>query len=303
MNRASWISLFLLTVAALPAARAQTSPMKTSPTPAATLAPAGEQASDDAGEDDAPFHSFWENNLQLGSTNQQQGQSTGFFGYTGTLHLTEGGHFLSAGLQTNRQKVEGVGASTATLNLGGGLGLGFFSPSLTLGLGGGDKGWKQFSGNLNLGFQLWEPFALMLSSGGTLGSHTAPIMDIFPSSTNPDDLTINTNSVITSIGFIFIPWDWFSIYPSVSYQNDGSSLTYKNVNISLDQSDQIATLTLTLDLTLFKGFVLELAPQGGREYFPAGYTYSPETGGIVHNASASTQNFVGGTTSISYSFE
>ena len=71
----------------------------------------------------------------------------------------------------------------------------------------------------------------------------------------------------------------------------------------MDQAVRIATLTLGMDFTLFKGFVLDLSPQVGKEYSPAGSFYSRLAGGFVTSNSPTTKNFVGGTVAVSYSFE
>lgn len=262
------------------------------------------QTSDDSSIDDSEeklFTPYYENEFELSSANQQAGQSTNTLAYTGTFHLTEGGHFLSAGAQTSRQKIEGVASSTGTLVLGGCLGLGFFSPSLNLDLGGGQQGWHQIGGDLTLDFQLWDPLAVDLVFGGTAGYHQTPASDLM--SILPGNALVDTTTATSSLGFTFTPWDWWSISPTLEYENDGTNITYRGIIHKLANTDRVATLTLGMDFTIFKNFILGIAPQAGTIYYPAGISYSVETGGLVANTEANSQNFVGGTVSISYSFK
>ena len=256
-------------------------------------------------ENENPFKPYWENEFELSSANQQAGQSTNSLSYTGTQHFNEAGNFLSAEVELSRQKVEGVVSSTGTLMVEGGLGLGSFSPSLSLGYEGGESALRQFNGNLTLGFQLWDPLALNYTLGGNAGSHQGDISAFYPSLTG--QVRIDTAGWNTSLGPDFTPWDWWSISLTLGYEYDVTyqlqGIDHPDKKVPVNQADQIASLTLGLDFTLFKGFVLDLSPEVGREYQPSGAVYIPLAGGLVVNTSPTTQNFVGGTTSISYSFE
>ncbi|HJT23848.1 MAG TPA: hypothetical protein VJ873_04690 [bacterium] len=259
-----------------------------------------------AGDDsDTPFKPYWENEIGLSSSNQQAGQSTNTLSYTGTQHFNEGGDFLSGEVELSKQKVEGVVSNTGTLTTEGGLGMGFFSPSLSLGYEAGENALRQFEGTLTLGFQLWDPLALAYTLGGNAGSHQGDISLFYPSLSG--NAQIDTASWNTSLGPIFTPWDWWSISLMAGYEYDVTyqlqGIKHPEIKVPVNQADQIASLTLGLDFTLFKGFTLDLAPQAGREYQPAGAVYSPLAGGLVVNSSPTTQNFVGGSVSVSYSFE
>jgi hypothetical protein len=278
-----------------------------SPLKAQTPAKPALSPSTSAGEDESekPFKPYWENEFELSSSNQQAGQSTNSLSYTGTQHFDEGGNFFSLEAETLHQKVEGVGSSIGGLTFEGGLGLGFFAPSLAVGFQGGDNAWRQLNGTLTLGFQLWDPLSLDLVGGGNLGSHQGSVSQFYPSLTG--NVRIDTAGVSATFGPTFTPWDWWAISATIGYEND---VTYElqaikdlALKVPVNQADQIGTLNLALDFTLFKGFILDLAPQVGREYLPAGSVYSPKAGGLVYNSSPSAQNFVGGTVSISYSFE
>ena len=284
--------------APLPAAQTSTS----QPTPQASGNAAPSSSHNGPGDDsERPFKPYYENELELGSTNQQGGQSTGFFSYTGTFHLDEAGNFLGLGVQTSRQKLEKTAANTASLVLEGGLGLDVFNPALTLNLGGGEQDWRQSSGNLSLGFQWTQDFSTDLTLGGSAGSHSGPASELASPLTG--SALIDVTGANSSLGLTFIPWDWWSISATFEFESDGTNITYQGVKYALNQSDQISTFTLGLDFTLFKGFVLDLSPQIGQIYYPAGLSYSIEAGGLVYNATANTQNIAGLTSSISYSFQ
>ncbi len=272
--------------------------------------PSGADSADStasSGEDEEgkPFKPYWENEFGLSSTNQQAGQSTNALSYTGTQHFTEDGDFASGELQLERQKVEGAASGIGVLTFEGGLGLGFFSPALSIGGEWGQNAWHQLDGNLTLGFQLWDPLALNYTLGGNAGYHDGPVSQFYPSIN--ETARIDTASWNTTLGPSFTPWDWWSISTTVGYEYD---ITYElqgiyhpNKKVPINQAEQIDTLNLALDFTLFKGFILDLAPQVGREYLPAGAVYNPKAGGLVFNTSPTSQNFVGGTVSVSYSFE
>ena len=278
-----------------------------SSSPAGSSGKATTEAATDSDEEseDQPFKPHWENEIQLSNSNQQAGQVSGTLAYTGTWEFNEAGDFLSGEVSTIRQKLEGTGSSIGTFTASGGLGLGFFSPSLSLGVQTGDGAWKQANTNLSLGFQIWDPVSWNLSSGGNLGSHQGPVSQWYPAILS--DARIDTASWNISTGPTFVLWDWWSISLTAEYEYDVTyelqGLADATRKVPIDQADQIATLTLGLDFTLFKGFTLELAPQGGKEYYPSGAIYSPQAGGLVFNSSPSTVNFAGETTSISYQFE
>ncbi len=275
--------------------------------PAGSTAKAVSVTPKDSGDEDngQPFKPHWENEIQLSNSNQQAGQVSGTLAYTGTWEFNEAGDFLAGEVSTIRQKLEGAGSSIGTLTASGGLGLGFFSPSLSLGFQGGDGGWKQVNTNLSLGFQIWDPVSWNLSSGGSLGSHQGPVSQWYPSILS--DARIDTASWNISTGPTFVLWDWCSISLTTEFEYDVTyelqGLADATRKVPINQADQIATLTLGLDFTLLKGLTLELAPQGGKEYYPAGAIYSPQAGGLVFNSSPSTVNFAGETSSLSYQFE
>jgi hypothetical protein len=175
----------------------------------------------------------------------------------------------------------------------------------------GENALRQYEGNLTLGFQIWDPLAVNYTLGGNAGSHQGDLSQFYPILQNYPQFNgvvqIDTAGWNTSLGPSFTPWDGCSLSLSLEYEYD---VTYQLQIINnpskktpVNLADQIVTLTLGLDFTLFKGFTLDLSPQWGREYQPAGAVYSPLAGGLVVNSSPTTQNFVGGAVSVGYSFE
>ena len=265
----------------------------------------GEEEGDGEEEKEEPFKPKWSNEIEYSHSNQQAGQNTNALSYMGTYDMTEEGNFLSAGLELETQKLEGAITKSDTLSVEGGLGLGFFSPSLTIGYQSGENALSVLSGDLAMNFPLWDPLDLSFSLGGNVGSHQGPVSQFYPSI--PGNAQIDTAGWNTSLGPVLIPWDWCSISLTFGYEYD---ITYqlqdiknKSIKVPVNQTDQIATVALGFDFTLFKGFVLGLSSEGGQEYYPAGLVYSPYTGGLVSNSSPTTQNFVGGTVSLSYTFD
>ncbi len=262
--------------------------------------------------EEAPFKPYWENEFQLSYASQQAGQLTTSLCYTGTQHFTEGGNFLSAEGVVQGQKIEGQRSNVDILSLEGGLGIDFFTPSLSLGFELGDNDWRQVDSTLTLVFQVLDPLTLTYSLGGTIGHHSGNVTGYFNSTVqslvSPDGQPvtgqIDTASTNSSLGFTVIPWDWWSITPTLGYDYE---LTYQvqwpRLKEPINEADQTATLSLALDFTLFKGFILDISGQGGKEYQPAGTFYSKLAGGFVTSSSPITQNFTGGTLSVSYSFE
>lgn len=270
-----------------------------------TLGPLFAQTPSPAGEgDDGPTGPHWENEITLGSMNQQGGQALQIFGYTGSYFFSDNGDFLSAELSGTRQKIEGVFSKTGGLSLSGGLGLGAFSPSLSLGFELGESALRQFNLGLALVLQLNDSLGLSLTLGGNVGSHQGDLSDFYPSL--PGTVQIDTAGGNSSLGASVLFLDWFSAYLGVQYTNDRTyrieAVDHPDRYVPVEQVDQTASLTLGLDFVLLKGLTLDLSPQVGQEYQPAGAVYSPQAGGLVVNSVATTQNFVGGTTSLSLRF-
>jgi hypothetical protein len=252
-----------------------------------------------------PFKPYWENEITLGFSNQQAGQNTSSFGYTGTLMFTEEGNFISVGFGGSRQKIEGAFSSTGSLTLDGGLALGVFSPSLSLGVTGGESALHQFNGNLILNFHFWDPVSLSLSFGGNAGYHQGDVSAFYPNLTGL--VQVDTSSASSSLGVIFVPLDWWTLSLTLEGEVDTTyqlqDIKRPALKVPVNQVDKIASLTLGLDFTLWKDFVLGFSPEFGQEYYPAGAVYNPLSGGMVVSSEPYTQNFGAGNLTLSLSFK
>lgn len=270
------------------------------------LAGAAHAADERPGSNDA-FKPYWGWMTQFSVTRQQAGQNIYSLSFGGTWHLDEAGDFLGFSAQASRLKVEGVVSNSGSASVDGGLGLGFFSPSLSLSVQSGESALRVLSGSLSLGFQIADPFSVNLSAGGSLGSHQgeAGLLFSLPPTINPT-VEIDTKSWYAGFGLTFLPWDGVSLSWSVQNSYD---ITYQVQNLAhtlklpYDQSDRVLAFNLGADLTLVKGWDFGISAQAGNEYYPAGPAYSSNAGGIVESSAAVTYPFLSGTVSLSYSFE
>jgi len=253
-----------------------------------------------------PFKPNWEWQVQLSDDKQQAGQNTTTFSFTGIRNISEKGNYYSFFLDSARQKVEGVQSVNGTVGLQGGLVLGGFSPSLSIGAQYGDSDLRGLTTNLAADFKLSDPFTLNLLLGGSLSNHRGNLSEIAPQFSSDNLWEIDLKTWDSGLGLTWTASDLLSL--SGTFENQ-YEITYQIRSIDhslvypLNQSDRILSFTLGMDFALSKSWTLEVAPQLGKEYTPAGSTYSPLTGGIVYFSSPTTQNFIGGTASIGFSFE
>ncbi len=258
-------------------------------------------------ESEKPFVPHWTGQLGLAYSSQPsqlgQGQITRDLTFTGTYEITESGHFFSLGLTGGQQKVEGADTNYGGMALNGGLGLGFFLPSLSLAMQVGSAALNSIDSTLTLNFQIFEPLtAGLLVEGGT-ESHQGP---------NPitQDTTtlVEIDSANISGGVVigFVPWDFLSL--SLTGQQE-YSVTYQWQTLSqslqknLNQGERIPSVSLGADVTFLKDFVLELSGQVGQEFYPAGTVYSSVLKKTVTFAKPTTQNFSGFSMGLMYNFQ
>jgi hypothetical protein len=271
-------------------------------------------------QEEPPFKPHWTNEISAGSTNQQGGQATQLFGYSGTYLFNEAGDFLSAGLNGTRQKIEGTFSKTAGLNVTGGLGWGAWCPTLSLGAAAGDSAMRQLNAAIGMGFLASDNLSLSLSLGANAGNHQGdvtgylqgifannPVLLALVNNSAPVTGQIDTAGVDASLSASYVLTDGWTLSLSLGFAYDQTyqieDLKNDSLTAKVNDADQTITATLGSDFTLFKGFDLDLEPQIGREYQPAGTVYSHQTGGLVQNTQAATQNFVGGTVTVSYRFD
>jgi hypothetical protein len=268
---------------------------------------AGNLKASPEGEAADAFKPYWRWQILYSNTRQQAGQNINALSFSGSFYLSQAGDYLSASLDTSNLKIEGANSFTGGLGLSGGLGLGSFTPSLSLSFSAGSSAYRSVSGSLSLGIQLWDPFSISFFGGASTGSHQGDAAQFFalPANVNPS-VIIDTKGWNAGLGLNFLPWDWLSLSWSVQNSYD---VTYRIENlartasIAIDQSDRILSFNLGADFILDRTWALGLFSQAGQEYYPAGSVYSPLAGGVVEFSAPYTQNFLSGGFSVSFSFE
>jgi hypothetical protein len=278
----------------------------------------GEMASDeekteienDAEEvEEAMFKPSWTEQLGLNISGQPSqtgaGQVTDELDFTGTDHLTEGGHYFSIGGGAGVQKVEGASTKYGKLTLEGGLGLGFFLPSLEAQF---ERGQTALSSNGltgNLNFQLSDLLTLGISVNGDLESHNGPASTIgVNSSTNVqiDDEGYSGSALVTLnpcdfLGFTLTGEEAYND----TYQIEG--LGPRHLVRPIHEADRTDSISLMADINFSKNFELQITGQAGVENLPAGTVYSVVQAQTVTLTQAATQPFKGYSLGLLYNFE
>ncbi|HTA77405.1 MAG TPA: hypothetical protein VK791_09635 [bacterium] len=276
--------------------------------PILTVTPAptkSDEEEDDDNEKPNAFKPNWSGNMEASYANQNtqggQGQITEQVLLTGDYHLTEGGHYLSFALGGGQQMLEGVPTDLGTFSVGGGLGLGFFQPSLDTQVQEGAQALISITSTLTLEFQVLKPVALSLTLAGGPESHQGAVSQLVGKSDAVDEIDSYN---LTPGGMIsFTPWDILNV--TLTGQDEFST-TYQYQNVThtvqtaLNQTEQIPSATLGANVTCFTDFLLALSYQLGEEIYPAGVIYSPIKGKTVKFGTPTTQGFTGFTLGLTY---
>jgi hypothetical protein len=182
-------------------------------------------------EEKAPFSIIWEKQFEFSHTTQQAGQNINSLSFTSTFLLSESGSFLSTALETSRLKVEGAESNTGSLTLAGGLGLGFFSQSLSVGFRGGESALQEMTLSLASGFRFSDSFSGSLIFGGSSGNHQGPVAELLPIPGALGELMveIDTKSAHFGLGVSYVAWNWLMV--SLGIQNE-YNITYQVQNLA-----------------------------------------------------------------------
>ncbi len=302
------LSLILLLFLYPSRTRAQAVTLTPSPTVSSTPA-ADDDNNGGANEPEKPFKAHWTGAIDISYSNQPSTQGGGQIqrqlGFTGTdLFTEEGTTYLSLGVVAGRQIVEGTDTNYGQFIAGGGLGFGFFQPSLELQWQAGESGLDSKDSTLTLNFQLWDPFTIGLTEAVGLSGHQGPVSEFVTKSDRT--VEIDTGSWTQGIAMAFVPWDFLTL--TWNGQNEYSD-TYRaqlidsGKSIPVNQRDTILSTTLGADITFLKDFVFGLSYQKGLEYYPAGTVYSPITGSTVTFSQPTTSAFTGYTASLTYNLD
>ncbi|HEY5039334.1 MAG TPA: hypothetical protein VIJ93_09710 [bacterium] len=260
-------------------------------------------------DEDKPFvpHWSWQAGINYGGQPSQggAGQLNKELTFSGTDNLTQAGHFCSFGLIAGQQKVEGATSTYGALSVDGGLGLGFFMPSLSIATQHGASELHNTTATLTLGFQVLDPLTVSLILGGGTQSHQGPASAVDPTFPNPN-LIVESDSYTWNSGIMMT----FAALDTLSFSLTAQQETTTTFQVKAltqirpyNQSDRIPSLTLGSDITLFKNCSLNLSIQAGQEFLLAGTTYSPVLGQTITLTSPTTQNFGGYSIGATYSFE
>jgi hypothetical protein len=274
---------------------------------ATSMTAASPKADDETGDDDEnePFTPNWTGDVGFTYTNQPsqlgQGQITEQVLLTGDYHLTEGGHYVSLAVGGGQQVLEGIPTSMGTFTFGGGLGFGFFQPSLETQIQQGAQALTSITSTLTLDFQFWTPLGLELTFAGGPESHQGAVSQLLGTSDKVDE--IDSYNLTPGAELSFIPWDFLTFTLTGS---DEYSTTYQYQNVThtvqtpLNQTEQIPSITLGSEITGFTDFTLTLSYQVGEELYPKGVIFSPILGKTVKFGAATTEGFTGYTVELSY---
>lgn len=160
-----------------------------------------------------PFDPFWSFRCVLTHSTQDGGQVSNDLAFTATRNLSEAGHFVLGGLNAGRKKLEGHSTPYGSLTMGGGLGVGIFTPSLTLTFGGGDRSYRYFEGSLGLDFQVADPLSVSLTLSRQVQEHSTTVGEFLGTSGRLSDrsLTIGSNAWGASLGAALLAKEWLEI--------------------------------------------------------------------------------------------
>jgi hypothetical protein len=231
-----------------------------------------------------------------------QGQQIEQLGLTGTYNFTEGGHFLSMGIGGGEELLEGAETNFGEITLEGGLGLGFFNPSLELMTQQGASALNTFGSTLTLGLKPLDELTFGLIGGGGLQSHQGP-----PPTQSTD--RIDEIDGYNYSGELQVSWETSDLLTLSLTGETEWDTTYQWQNVPHtevhglnNETDYMPSLTLGIDANFTKNYEVELDLQAGKEYEPAGLFYSPKKAKFIFNPKPVEQDFQGLSLALNYNF-
>jgi hypothetical protein len=264
--------------------------------------PKGEDQEEDKNE---PFKPNWTGQAAYTFSSQDtlgQGEINQEISLTGTYNFTESGHYFSVVSGGGQEMLEGSPTSYGTFSGEGGLGLGFFKPSLNITFQQGAQALNSYDATLSLNFQLCKELEVGPMLEGNPESHQGPLSEVLKGTSDKID---EIDSVDWTAGLVatVTPWDFLEF--SLTGEEDYSR-TYLWQNIlhtalhDLNETDRIPSVTLACDLTFLTDFVLALSIQEGLEYFLVGINYSPILKQTVNFTVPTTVSFSGYSFGLTY---
>jgi|GEM_PF-1453351 len=259
-----------------------------------------------AGEEKEPFAPYWAGQLAYSFSTQTSqsgpGQTTQEISLTGNYYFSESGHFFSLVAGGGQQTLEGLNSSYGTFSLGGGLGFGFFQPTLSLSFEQGAQALNSLDANLVLNFQFFKPFALGVILEASPQNHQGALSTVLGGSSDQID-EIDSVDLTGGLQAVLTPWDFLGLTLTVE-QDDSTTYQWQNILHTsvhgLNQTEQIPSATLGADITILQDFTLDLSFQAGVENIPAGISYNPILKQTQNNPKATSQSFTGYTAGLTY---
>ena len=259
----------------------------------------------------AAFKPHWGFELGLNSSgtpgDNGGGGAANDLSFTATRELSDSGSFFSLSAMGGSQKVEGYTAKYGSLSANGGLGLGFFQPSLSLSAQTGEESLFATTAGLNLGFQIFDDISIGVNFTGGFSSHKTPLPLLLPGA--PDvEVEVDGKNWGGGLSFIWATSEIFSL--TLSGQNS-NEITYQlkfkgpkvDLTVPLNQSSVIPSTSLGFNWAFVKDFALNGSVQRSAEFEPAGTSYSPSLGEVVNNDTATTLYFSGYSIGLTFNFE
>lgn len=201
--------------------------------------------------------------------------------------------------------------------MSGGLGLGFFLPSLSLTAQTGDEALLSTTAELNLGFQLFDDISIGVMLNGGFSSHQVPLSVLVsesiisllpdPNVSIPDTpFRIDSKNWGGGLSFIWATSDIFTLSLSGQTTNENTdqlqNLSTMKKN-EFDQTTVIPSSSIGCDWAFIKDFSLNVTLQRSEEIEPSGLSYSPSLSQFVYNEKAATLYFSGYSVGLTYSFQ
>jgi hypothetical protein len=259
---------------------------------------------------DFAFKPHWEFQIGLTSSgtpgDQGGGGTASDLTFTATDNFNEAGDFISFEGMGGRQKLEGGFAKYGDLSVAGGLGLGFFSPSLSLTAQTGDSALLSTTAGLNLGFQIFDDICVGLLMSGGLSSHQIPLSALDPAL--PDTLIeIDSRNYGGGLSLIWATSEIFSFsltgLTTVENTYQIQNLAHTAKLSSAGQDTVLPSSSFGFDWAFIKDFSLNVTLQRSEELEPAGLSYSPTLSQTVFNDAPTTLYFSGYSVGLTYTFQ
>jgi hypothetical protein len=230
------------------------------------------------------FKPSWSFQAALTHSTQEGGQVSNDLSLTATWDLSEAGHYLSGGLSAGNKRLEGDRTPYGSLSVGGGLGLGIFTPSLTLTAGGGRDSYGFFDSALGFDFRVADPLSLSLTLNRQWQEHSTTWGEFlgYTGLYSDSELTIGSSSWGGILGATIRAFDWldFSLSAGRStnetegIRDERSGREARNIG----GTGETVSGTAGLTFRFLRAWNAGVSYQKGRDSFPDELYFSQRLG-------------------------